>query len=104
MNSSFIRNAALAMSLALLCTSAGAQSVTPPGASSDVGNWGQLPFTGIANVALSQEALHKLRALEDAQLRARREMEDRFATEMRDLLAAQAAERVSLMNDLKGAQ
>ena len=99
MNARFTKYTALAATLAVLGTGAVAQTMTVPGASSDVGNWGQLPFSAVPNVALSQNALRKMRALEDSQLLARRAVEDRFATEMRDLLAAQAADRAALMSE-----
>jgi hypothetical protein len=68
-----------------------------------VENWGLAPFSAIPNVPLSPEALEKVRGLEDAQLLSRRALEDRFAREMRALLANQAKDRDALVVELRGA-
>lgn len=63
-------------------------------------NFGLTPFTTVPTIAFSEEKMAKLRSLEDAQLLARRQMEDKFTQEMRDLLVQQAKDRQALIAEL----
>lgn len=74
----------------------------PPNLGSESNNFGLTPFYAVPSVVLSPEATRKLRDLEDAQLRDRRALEDRLATEMRDLLVQQAADREALLAEVGG--
>lgn len=58
----------------------------PPASGTEVGNWGLVPFTVGPGIVLDERTRAQLRALED-----------RFAKELLELRARQAAERAALL-------
>jgi hypothetical protein len=73
----------------------------PPEASSDVGNWGFLPFSAPEVVVLRPEDRSAMRKLEDKQLQETRAIEDRFAADLRALRVKHAQERESLLRTFR---
>jgi len=98
--------AALAIALALPWVAHAQES---PGADTrglgkEEANFGLTPFISVPTIVLSEVKMARLRSLEDAQLRVRRQLEDRFTKEMRDLLVQQAKERQALIAELSSSQ
>jgi len=61
-------------------------------------NWvGIAPFIPIPTLALNEEAKKFVRDTEDRQLKERRTLEDKYQSELRDLLKRQADEREALV-------
>lgn len=99
MFSTFTRRAALsALALGLATTVAAAQDVGPPARSStEMGNFGDLPFANPQIVITRAEDRAAWRKLEDQQLKERRDLEDRQDGELRALRERQAAEREAML-------
>lgn len=81
-----------------------APGTAPRGLGQESANFGLTPFTAVPQIELTEAAMIEVRGLEDEQLRARRDLEDRFAAEMRALLATQAGERAALLARLAAGQ
>lgn len=69
----------------------------PPAASTDVGNWGLLPFSVGPSIVLDEEGRKALRTLQDKHLAELRALEDRVAEELLNLRTKQAQERAELL-------
>lgn len=74
----------------------GALPAPPAEASSDVGNWGGLPYSR-RDLLLRPEEKAELRKLEDRHLAELRNLEDKFDRELRTLRQKQSLERDSLL-------
>jgi Spy/CpxP family protein refolding chaperone len=72
----------------------------PTEASTDVGNWGFLPFAVPETLILAPEQRQVLRELEDRQLDELRALEDRYAADLRALRQRQTEERTALVGSL----
>lgn len=83
--------------MAISVTAALAQQDGPQRGSSEVGNFGDVPFANPQIIITRPEDRVKWRALEDKQLKERRDLEDRFEAEFRALRVRQAGEREALL-------
>lgn len=82
-----------------------AQSPPPPGppleASSEVGNFGSIPFTGPEQLLLRPDQKASLRKLEDQHVKETRDLEDKYDGELRVMRVRQAQEREQLIRSFK---
>lgn len=77
-----------------------AQQAGPPArGSSEVGNFGDVPFSNPQIVITRAEDRAAWRKLEDKHLKERRDIEDKYETELRAMRARQADERESLVKN-----
>ncbi len=74
--------------------------VAPPVAAAEPGgepgNWGLAPFSAVPSIALRPEDRAAIRALEDQHIKERRTFEDKYESELRQLIRKQAEEREAL--------
>ncbi len=90
--------AAVALAAALACGPAIAQQNGPPArGSSEVGNFGDVPFSNPQIVITRAEDRTKWRQLEDKHLKERRDLEDKYDAELKAQRARQATERDSML-------
>ncbi|MBI1965865.1 MAG: hypothetical protein HYS46_06410 [Betaproteobacteria bacterium] len=69
--------------------------------SSDVGNWGSVPYVSREQLILRPEEKTALRQLEDRHLQEMRVLEDRFEREFRTLRQKHFQERETLLRSFK---
>lgn len=72
----------------------------PPEASTDVGNWGTIPYVA-RDLILRAEDKAALRKLEDKHVQELRALEDKLEREFRALRAKQSAEREALLKAVR---
>ena len=78
-----------------------------PGPTYDLGesgNWGLVPFSAVPTVALRPEDRAAIRMLEDQQIKERRAFEDKYETELRQLIQKHANEREALRSRLSNSR
>jgi Spy/CpxP family protein refolding chaperone len=94
---------AAVVSMALIALSpAQAQNASSPALESggEPANWGLAPFVAIPAITLRAEDRAAIRALEDQHIKERRAFEDKYETELRNLIRKQAEEREALRTRL----
>ena len=91
--------------VALVAQSALAQSPSPPSppleASSEVGNFGSIPFAAPEQLLLRPDQKASLRMLEDQHIREARDLEDKYDGELRAMRVRQAQEREQMIRSFK---
>lgn len=102
MNAKWIVTTVAALALFSLAAAPLEAQQAPPReeASSDVGNWGTVPYTP-RELLLDPAQKSALRKLEDQHLAEVRALEDRVEREWRALRAKQSAEREALLKSLR---
>lgn len=90
--------AAAVLALAINCGTTVAQQSGPPArGSSEVGNFGDVPFSNPQIVITRAEDRAKWRQLEDKQVKERRDLEDKYDADLKAQRARQATERESML-------
>lgn len=96
---------AVVAALALATLPARAQAVAPAGAppegSSEIGNWGNVPFVAQDTLVLRAEDRAAIRRLEDKHVKDFRDIEDRFEGEIKALRQRHADEREALRRSFR---